>query len=95
MPVKKLEKPTKRARKIFPESVPVKLKKMPVKKNAKLCPWNYTKSPSKHTVSACENSFVPREKIQKITKKYPWKTKVGVQKINIWPKSGREKGFRL
>ena len=32
MPVKKLEKPTKRARKDFLESVPVKLKKMPVKK---------------------------------------------------------------
>ena len=32
MHVKKLEKPTKRARKNFPESVPVQLKKMPVKK---------------------------------------------------------------
>ena len=32
VPVKKLEKPTKRARKNFPESVPVKHKKMPVKK---------------------------------------------------------------
>ena len=35
MPVKKLEKPTKRARENFPESVPVKLKMMPVKKNTK------------------------------------------------------------
>ena len=94
-PWKNLKNPRKEPVKIFLKVCPWNSKRCPWKKNAKLCPWNYTKSPCKHTVSACENSFVPREKIQKITKKYPWKTKVGVQKINIWPKSGREKGFRL
>ena len=45
MPVKKLEKPTKRARKNFPESVPVKLKKMPVKKKCKIMPVKLYKIP--------------------------------------------------
>ena len=93
-PWKNLKNPRKEPVKIFLKVCPCNSKKCPwKKKNAKLCPWNYIKSPCKHTVSACENSFVPREKIQKNTKKYPWKTKVGVQKINIWPKSGRENSF--
>ena len=49
------------------------------------------KLPVKNKIYAGENCFVPREKNQKITKKCPWKTKVGVKKVKIWPESGREK----
>jgi len=70
MPVKKLEKPTKRARKNFPESVPVKLKKMPVKKNAQNYARETIQNPLVNTqFQLVKTHLFPVKKSNKITQK--------------------------
>ena len=93
MPVKKLEKPTKRARKNFPESVPVKHKKMPVKKKQ-----NYARETIQNPLvntqfQPVKTHLFPVKKFKILLKSTREKHKVGVKKINIWPKSGRENSF--